>query len=155
MASTSSNKQPLLIDHVLHEVVNLDGAITSTIDISGTNTAVLVVNAVSTDGALIEDIYSIARSTTAASINLYLSSATDYLRPTEGVLIGQFASGTTVGAVTRWTNAPNLLAPVAQVGSTAQLKGLYIPKGKALWICRQSTSVLTDGPVVGVQGGWY
>ncbi len=100
MASTSTNKQPLLVDSVLHKVVNLDTAITATIDISGTNTAELIVNAVSTDGAIIEHIYSIARGTSAETINLYLSSATDYLRPTEGVLVGQFESATTVGAVT-------------------------------------------------------
>jgi len=155
MASTSSNKQPLLIDHVLHEVINLDSAISSTFDISGTNTAVLIVNAVTTDGAILEDVYSIARSTTAANINLYLSSATDYLRPSEGVLVGQFASATTIGDVTKFTEMPSILAPVAQVGSTAQLKALYIPKGKALWAARQSSSVLTDGPLLGVQGGWY
>ncbi len=158
MATTSSNKQPLLVDHVLHEVVNLDTSSighASSPDIQGTNTATLLVNAVNTDGAIIEDIYSIARSTTAATINLYLTSSTDYLRPTEGVFIGKFTSGTSVAAVTQWTAMPNILAPVAQAGSTAQLRALYVPKGKTLWAARQSTSNLTDGPLIGVQGGWY
>ncbi len=155
MASTSTNKQPLLVDSVLHTVTNLDSAITSTFDVSGTNTAVLLVNAVTTDGAIIEDIYSIARGTTAAKINLYLSSATDYLRSTEGVLIGQFNSGTTVGAVTQFANMPRILAPVPHTGGEGQLRALYIPKGKALWAARESSSILTDGPLVGVQGGWY
>jgi len=155
MASTSTNKQPLLVDSVLHTVTNLDSAITSTFDVSGTNTAVLLVNAVTTDGAIIEDIYSIARGTVAAKINLYLSSATDYLRSTEGVLIGQFNSGTTVGAVTQFANMPKILAPVPHAGGEGQLRALYIPKGKALWAARESSSVLTDGPLVGVQGGWY
>tara|TARA_R100001463_G_scaffold120301_1_gene176335 strand:+ start:25 stop:492 length:468 start_codon:yes stop_codon:yes gene_type:complete len=155
MASTSTNKQPLLVDSVLHTVVNLDSAYTATMDVSGTNTAVLIVNAVSTDGAIVEDIYSIARSTTAGKINLYLSSATDYLRSSEGVLIGQFNSGTTVGAVTSFTAMPRIIAPVAHAGGEAQLRALYIPKGKALWAARESSSVLTDGPLLGVQGGWY
>ena len=155
MASTSTNKQPLLVDSVLHVVANLDTSTTTTIDVSGTNTATLIVNAVSTDGAIIEAVYSIARGTSAEKINLYLSSATDYLRPTEGVLVGQFESATTVGAVTTWDLAPKILAPNAHTGDAAQLRALYVPKGKALWAARQSATVMTDGPLVGVQGGWY
>ena len=155
MATTASNKQPLLVDHVLHEAYNLDSAITSTLDIAGTNTAQLVINAVDTDGAILEYVYSIARSTSAHTINLYLSTAVDYLRPTEGILVGQLTSGTSVGAVTTWTNMPGVLAPTAHVGADATLKALYIPKGKALWAARQSASTVTDGPILGVQGGWY
>ncbi len=155
MASTSTNKQPLLVDSVLHSVLNLDSAATTTIDIAGTNTAVLVVDSTSQDGAIVEDVYSIARSVTEATINLYLSSATDYLRPTEGILIGQFKSGTTIGTVTRWEEMPNVLAPMPHTGDTAQFKALYIPKGKALWAARESASILSDGPLLGVQGGWY
>jgi len=155
MATTASNKQPLLVDHVLHEAYNLDSAITSTLDIAGTNTAQLVINAVDTDGAILEYVYSIARSTSAHTINLYLSTAVDYLRPTEGILVGQLTSGTSVGAVTTWTNMPGVLAPTAHVGADATLKALYVPKGKALWAARQSANTVTDGPILGVQGGWY
>ena len=155
MASTASNKQPLLVDHVLHEVYSLDSSITSTLDIAGTNTAQLVVNAVDSDGAVLESIYSIARSTTEHTINLYLSTATDYLRPTEGILIGQFKSATTIADVTSWSDMPGVLAPTAHVGADATLKALYIPKGKALWAARQSASTVTDSPILGVQGGWY
>ena len=148
MASTSTNKQPLLVDSVLHNVLNLDSAATATIDIAGTNTAVLVVDSTTQDGAIVEDMYSIARSTTAAKINLYLSSATDYLRPTEGILVGQFSSGTTIGTVTRWSEMPKILAPMPQTGDTSQFRALYIPKGKALWAARESSATLTDGPLL-------
>ena len=77
MASTSTNKQPLLVDQVLHYVVQLDSSTNNGLDIVGTNTALLLVDAVSTDGAIIEDIYAIARSTTAYKVNLYISSAKD------------------------------------------------------------------------------
>ena len=64
MASTSTNKQPLLVDRVLHYVVNLDTAINNGLDIVGTNTAALIVDATGSDGAILEDIYLIPRGTT-------------------------------------------------------------------------------------------
>ena len=155
MAATSTNKQPLLVDRVLHYVVNLDTAAVAAIDVSGTNTALLIVDGTTQDGAIIEDIYSIARGTTKSTINLYLSSSYDYLRPNEGVLIGQFDSATTIGAVTSWTTMPKVLAPMPHTGSESQFRALYIPKGKALWAARQSNALSTDGPLLGCQGGWY
>lgn len=155
MAATSTNKQPLLVDRVLHYVVNLDTAAVGAIDIAGTNTALLIVDGTTQDGCIIEDIYSIARGTTESTINLYLSSSNDYLRPNEGVLVGQFVSATTIGAVTSWTTMPKILAPMPHTGSEAQFRALYIPKGKTLWAARQSTTVATDGPLLGCQGGWY
>ena len=164
MATTATNKQPLLIDRVFHDVVDTNTAFTSTLDVSGTNQAVLVVNAITTDGAIIEDLYSISRGGAAEKINLYLSQADDYLRPNEGKLVGQFLSASTEGEVTRWTEAPKVLAPVPAVsdgdaasptGEPLQLRALYVPKGFALWAARQSETTLSDGPFVGAQGGWY
>ena len=155
MAATSTNKQPLLVDHVLHYAVNLDNSINNGLDISGTNTAVLLVDSTSADGAIIEDIYSIARGTVAESINLYMSTARDYLRPNEAVFIGSFQSATTIGDVTNWENMPRTLTPVPQVGTERYNRALYIPKGYALWVARNSTVNLTDGPILGCQGGWY
>ena len=73
MAATSTNKQPLLVDHVLHYVVNLDTSINDGMDIVGTNTASLLVDATTTDGAILEDIYVISRSDVAHKVNLYIS----------------------------------------------------------------------------------
>jgi len=155
MAATSTNKQPLLVDHVLHYVVNLDTASNNGMDIIGTNTAVLIVDAVSTDGAIIEDIYAISRSTTPYKINLYMSSARDYLRPNESVFVGTIQSGTTIGEVVQWETMPKTLAPVPQVGTESFNRAFYIPKGKALWAARESDTNVTDGPLLGCQGGWY
>ena len=183
MASTSTNKQPLLVDRVLHYVVNLDNALNATIDVTGINTAALIVDATSSDGCIIEEVYSIARDTYtgAETINLYLSSGSDYLRPGEGILVGTFQSGTAAGEVTTWDTAPKILAPVPHVadvptgtsaydtvgdspstfgpepstGKPVQFGALYIPKGRALWAARQSDSILTQGPLIGCQGGWY
>tara|TARA_B110000003_G_C16407186_1_gene440726 strand:+ start:30 stop:497 length:468 start_codon:yes stop_codon:yes gene_type:complete len=155
MAATSTNKQPLLVDRVLHYVVNLDTAAVASIDVAGTNTALLLVDATTSDGCLVEDVYSIARGTDEATINLYMSTSSDYLRPNEGVLVGTFKSGVTVGQVTNWENMPRILAPMPHTGTDTQFKALYIPKGRALWAARQSTVSVTDGPLVGCQGGWY
>ena len=157
MAATSTNKQPLLVDRVLHYVLNLDTAINSQLDIIGTNTAVILVNAISSDGAVLEDIYTIARgdAATGETINLYLSTGGDYLRPNEGILVGQLTAGTATGQVTRWADMPKTLTPVPQVGDEAQNRAFYIPKGYALWAARQSDTNLTDGPLIGCQGGWF
>ena len=157
MAATSTNKQPLLVDRVLHYVVNLDQAINTTLDIVGTNTAILIVNAVNSDGAILEDVYSIARKDAGSGeiINLYLSTGADYLRPNEGVLVGQVTGGTAIGQGTRWPEMPRTLTPAPQVGTDPQNRALYVPKGYALWAARQSSANLTDGPLLGCQGGWY
>jgi len=167
MATTATNKQPLLIDRIFHYVVDTNNTTTATLGVTGSNTAALLVNAISSDGAIVEEIYSIARGgpdATAEKINLYLSTTDDYLRPGEGKIVGQFISGTAEAEVTRWTNAPKILAPVPLVsdgavttptGEAVQLRALYVPKGYALWAARQSTVVLADGPYVGCQGGWY
>ena len=155
MAATSTNKQPLLVDRVLHYVVNLDTAAVAAIDVAGTNTALLIVDATTSDGCIVEDIYSIARGTSQTTINLYLSSSSDYLRPNEGVLIGQFKSATTIGDVTSWESMPKILAPMPHTGSESQFRALYIPKGRALWAARQANTIATDGPLLGCQGGWY
>ena len=155
MAATSTNKQPLLVDRVMHNVVNLDNAAVGAIDVLGTNTAVLVVDATQSDGCIIEDVYCISRSTAPHKINLYMSTSFDYLRPQEGVFIGQLSSATTVGEIVSLETLPKILAPMPQTGTDSQFRALYIPKGKVLWVARQATTAATDGPIVGCQGGWY
>ena len=159
MASTSTNKQPLLIDRVLHNVVNLDQSIVSGVDVVGTNTASLIVDATSNDGAIIEDIYAVSRGSEQYFINLYMSSAVDYLRPNEGVFIGSFQDATLVSQVTHWEFMPRILAPVPQVIADGldenQFKAFYLPKGRSLWAAIQSETPANDAPILGVQGGYY
>ena len=155
MAATSTNKQPLLVDHVLHYAVDLSSSFISDINVSGTNSAELIVDSTSLDGAIIEDIYAISRKASEFTINLYISTANDYLRPQQGVFIGQFKSATTIAAVSHWEDMPRILAPMPQTGDVAQFKALYVPKGRALWAAFQGTGVDADAPVLGAQGGWY
>ena len=156
MATTATNKQPLLVDRVLHSVINLDNAITSTLDIVGTNTAEVLINGSSSDGAIVEYIYGIGRGGGAGEkINLYMSSAVDYLRQTEAMFIGSFSPSETEGTITEWDNMPKILAPMPHTGDEGQFRALYLPKGKSLWAARQSDVTLVNGPLIGAQGGWF
>ena len=158
MAATSTNKQPLLVDHVLHTVINLDLATNEGIDVSGANTAELLVDSTTADGAVIEDLYLISRGTIKHEVMLFLSNANDYLRPNQGRYIGSVESAVTVGSLTSML-LPKTLTPVPQVGDDAFNRALYIPKGSALWAARKiapgSSGATTEGPNVAIQGGWY
>ena len=153
MAATSTNKQPLLVDHVLHYVVNLDTSINDGMDIVGTNTAALIIDGTNSDGAIVEDIYTISRGTTAYKVNLYISSARDYLRPNEAVFVGSITSATTKGDVVRWEEMPKTLVPAPQVGSESFNRAFYLPKGYALWQWSPPPASLTVPSYR--QGGWY
>lgn len=165
MASTSTNKQPLLVDRVLHEVVDLAGAtvdVAAGLNITGTNSAALLIDCTQNDGALVEDLYSIAREvTTAYKVNIYLSTASDYLRSQQSVYIGTLTGGTGTGAITRIdaTSIPTILAPMPHAGSTENKFGaIYIPKKKALWAAVEKQDAgdqALNAPLVGVQGGYY
>ena len=130
MASTSTNKQPLLVDNVLHNVVNVDQAINNGIDIVGTNTATLLVNAISSDGAIIEDIYAIARGGTAYDVNLYISTANDYLRPNEATFVGTFKSGTGAGTPDANRNLLSLKAHCSHCGKYLLCASVVEPSGR-------------------------
>ena len=169
MASTSTNKQPLLVDRVLHEIVDLVGATvepSTVIDVGGSNGAALLVDCTTNDGAVIAEIYSTAREVSPAyTINLYLSNANDFLRPSQAFFIGTFNAATTAGSRTVWSGMPYLLAPVPGVGSTdasevigTQFQGLYIPKGRALWAAVRkatATDTTTNAPLVAAHGGYF
>ena len=155
MAATSTNKQPLLVDRVMHNVIPLDEAVVNAIDIQGANTAERLVDGSQSDGCIIEDIYAISRSTDEYTINLYISPEFDFLRPGQGIFVGSFKSKTTVGDVSRWEEMPKILAPVPQTGSEAQFRAFYLPKGRVLWAAHEGTRTVTDGPLLGAQGGWY
>ena len=155
MASSSTNKQPLLVDRVMHNVVNLDNAAVGAIDVIGTNTAELIVDATQSDGCIVEDIYLVSRSSASHKVNLYLSTASDYLRPGEGMYIGSITSSTTSGEIVSLDSLPKILAPMPQTGSESQFRALYIPKGKALWAGREDIAAVNDAPLIGAQGGWY
>ena len=161
MATTATNKQPLLVDRVFHNAIEgntLASGSDSSLDILGTNFSLVLVDCTSNDGGIVEDLYAIARTATSAAYTVlfYLSTSVDYLRPGEGIFLGSVETSTTAGDK---TNAvlPNILAPVPRVGSDAQFQALYVPKGKALWATLQlaGPNNTADTPIIGAQGGYY
>jgi hypothetical protein len=174
MASTSTNKQPLLIDRVFNEIVQTDGLVSGNnstspknFDISGSNSAKLLVNCTTNDGGIVEDIYAISRGGVKTAL-FYLSAATDYLRNTEAMFVGSIETTATVGDYTNVYALPRVLAPVPQAGNTTGMtdiaygnplrnQALYIPTGKALWVTIYGAGAdnTTNCPYVGAQGGFF
>ena len=170
MASTSTNKQPLLVDRVLYESVGTETLASGSdtdLNILGTNSSFPLVNCVDNDGAILEDMFVIARSSTPYTVNFYFSSASDYLRPQDSVFCGSITSPTTIGDFQNVTKLPRILAPVPATGNTTGLRegeplrneALYVPRGKVLWVTIQRASVPANPtgntPIAGVQGGYY
>ena len=169
MASTSTNKQPLLVDSVIWESLNLTDVITgnpNNSDVTGTNNAELLVSCVNSDGAIIEEIRTISRGTTQYTVNLYMSTEADYLRPGVAQFVGRIlvagvddegaVADPVEGTINKFTDMMNTLVPVPHIGDDPNLKALYVPKGKALWVALQSqTQGMADAPYVQAQGGRY
>ena len=161
MASTSTNKQPLLIDRVFNNALpanNLasgNASSSSSLDITGTNTSAVLVDCLTNDGGIIEDLWCISRDTTGHKIMFYLSSAIDYLRAGEAVYVGEITSSTDIGKFVSST-LPFVLAPVPQVGDVVKNTAFYVPTGKALWCTIQTVTPLgAVAPIVAAQGGFY
>jgi len=174
MASTSTNKQPLLIDRVFNEAVQTDGLVSGNsnqstgtdidYDITGSNGSLVLVNCLTNDGGIVEDMYAISRGAAKTAL-FYLSSASDYLRPEQAVYIGSITTTATQGAYANVSALPRVLAPVPHQGNTTGLldgsplknQAFYIPTGKALWVSIWGISGQnnTNCPIVGAQGGFY
>jgi len=168
MASTSTNKQPLLVDRVLYESCGTEllasGSDTS-VDIVGTNSSKVLVDCTTNDGAIIEDMFTIARGSTAYKVLFYMSTAVDYLRADQAVYVGDITAATTSGEFTNVAYLPRVLAPVPQTGNITGLpdgvplknQALYVPRGRALWVTLQRLTApnSTTAPIAGVQGGFF
>ena len=168
MASTSTNKQPLLIDRVFHSAVDtqsLSSGSGSSLKVQGANSSTILVDCTQNDGAVVESIYTIAQVTIgsdakAPKLSFHLSSSFDYLRPAEAELVGVHECAKTQGEYKYHTTMPRVLAPVAHTtasGEERQLTAIYVPGGRALWVTVVRSETTSDDklPVVGAQGGFY
>lgn len=170
MASSSSNKQPLLIDRPLLVV---EGLRDSTSPLDGVDpgtgtTGVLLVDCTANDGAMIDSIWLIQRvNYIQLPVNIYVSTSASSLGVTasggsaNARFLGQFGFGSmaTVGSTVEMA-LPKLLAPVPHAGSNVddsppQFRGLYVQRGLALWAAAASTTAVTEAPNIACQGGYY
>ena len=170
MASTSTNKAPLLEDRPLLEICRLDGTSTPAGSVDpGTGTSgTLLVDCTSNDGAVLHDIWLIQRKAGDTSpVNLYLSSSATVLgtittgQQVESWFLGQF--GFPVGGDPGSTLSfamPRILAPVPHAGANVgseipQFRGLLLRKGLALWASVNSATPVANAPLIAVQGGFF
>ena len=161
MATTATNKQPLLVDRPFHFAVAADSLTSgsgTTLNITGTNESRVLVDCSSNDGGVIEDLYVIARGDVAYTAVFYLSRSTDYLRPNEATYIQKITSDTTIGFITSAELLPKVLAPTPGTGSAKPTACILC--AQRLWccgapFCLQDLLTATETPIIAAQGGFY
>ena len=178
MASTSTGKQPLLIDRPLHSFVTLGdvAALSSATNFNSISASgcLQLVDCYSNDGALIDSISIIATeaATTASVVLIFLSSASSSsaISAANTVLVASGAiTSSSAGARTN-ISLPPLSAPVPNLGSPAATMaaypsetdkkntGLFIPAGSVLYAGLNAVisapSAATRVHVL-AQGGFY
>jgi hypothetical protein len=141
MASTSTNKQPLLVDRPLSVVKDTSGAVVGTfppgtaID-PQTSAGVLLVDCTKNDGAVIEYAYTLARAidfesyeedpneddtqvlgTNGYIVNFYFCPSNTVFNPANAYFLGAVVAGTDEGQKVIWVDMPFNHAPVANLGS--------------------------------------
>ena len=148
MASTSTNKQPLLVDRVFCQTKDLTGKFIPPgvgIDLQAGSQGELILDCTKNDGAVVEYIASFSRRITQGSyateadkqtdkdndstdlqqklgyvINLYLCPSTTYLDPGSAFFVGDFLAGVVEGELELLWAMPYTHSPVARLGSTNQ-----------------------------------
>lgn len=173
MASTSTNKQPLLVDRPLHEFVTL-GATAALSTSSNLSTLVTggcfaLVDCSGNDGAVLDSISIIATEagTTAASVLILLSTSTSSYGITNTNTAAVARAAITSSAAGDRTNIslPPLTIPVPNLGGMSspgetdrKNTGLYVPAGFILYAGLSEALVApTPATTVNVfaQGGYF
>lgn len=149
MATSSSNKMPLLIDRPLHSFATVGGASALTTS-SNFNTptgggCVLLVDCISNDGAVVDSISIVANqaSTTASKVLVFLSVASTSASITSANTVCVASESISSSAAGERTNIalPPLCIPVPNLGGTTSASetqkkntGLYVPSGATLYV---------------------
>ena len=146
MATTSTNKQPLLVDRVFHNHVPADrlNSGSEKLDIIGANSSKVIVDCSTNDGGIIEELYVISRGLDSNGevfvVNFYISPSTDFLRADEAVFIGQVTASDIPGEMTTPSKLPRVLAPLPCAGTESQVGAYYVPRGKVIWATLQQST---------------
>jgi hypothetical protein len=170
MASTSTNKQPLMVDRPFFRGAKINNGTTVVTDASNPDFASLVQlvrvgDIPSEDGALVEDIFVVSAEgypddggVRTAAFGVYVYAPNQAAPSTStSLLVGKFQvglSGGTEGVIQR-VELPATVAPTPQVGDTnlvypierGKSEAMYLEKGYILCI-----GYLGDGPAA-VSGG--
>lgn len=175
MSSTSTNKQPLLVDRPLHEMVALGPApaLVDSLNFASvlSSGCVLLVDCLNAnqDGAIVDSLSVIANqaNTTQASVLFFLSDSPSSLgingQNTLQAASAQISS--TVAGERVNVSLPALCVPVPNLGgqtspteAAKKNTGLYVPGGKVLY-AGLSESLLLPTPAATVnifaQGGYF
>ena len=173
MASTSTSKQPMLVDRPFHEFVTVGGTTALTVSSDFTSIAsggcVKLLDCTSNDGGVIDSISIVANQsgTTAAIVLVFLSTATAQQTITAAntaCVASAVIASSTAGERTN-ISLPPLLVPVPNLGGTTSVSelqkknsGLYVPVGKLIYV---GVSAAISAPSsatrvhVFAQGGFY
>lgn len=172
MASSSTNKQPLLVDRPLHEAVVIGGT-SGLSSATNLNTPIasgltLLVDCAGNDGAVLDSVSVLITesSTTQSTVALYINDGTANYTYVGGVAIpGGNTLGTRVNVSLPPLSipVPNLASPAATMATypsetDKKNTGLLIPAGKSLYA---GVSAALTAPsaatrvVVAAQGGYY
>ena len=154
MATSSSNKLPLLVDRPLHSFATIGGAAALT-TATNFNTpsgggCVLLVDCLGNDGAVVDSISIVANeaSTTASKVLVFLSIAATAASITSAntvcvasATIGSSAAGdrTNITLPALCVPVPNLASPAATMAAypsetDKKNTGLYVPSGATLYV---------------------
>jgi len=185
MASTSTNKQPLMVDRPLFRGARINNGTTvianaSNPDFGDLIQLVRVGDLPSEDGALIEDIFVVSAESypnrsgvRTAAFGVYVYAPNQAAPSTStSLLVGKFEvglSGATEGVIQR-VELPACVAPTPQVGDTSlvypiergKAEAMYLEKGYILCVgylgngpAAVSGGLSTSGVCIMAQGGFY
>lgn len=173
MASTSTSKQPMLVDRPFHNFVTLGNvaALSSASDFLGvvSSGCALLVDCISNDGGVIDSISIIANqaSTTASKVLVFLSTAASAssVSSANTVCVASATIGSSAAGERTNISLPLLTVPVPNLGGTtavteAQKKntGLYVPSGKTVYVGLDAVLTAPSSATrvhVFAQGGFY
>lgn len=154
MATTSSNKMPLLVDRPLHAFATVGGtaALTAAADLNTPSAAgcSLLVDCSGNDGAIIDSLSIIANEavTTASNVIVFISTATTSASITTANTVAVAMGGITSASKGDRTNislppltvpVPNLASPAATVAAyptetDKKNTGLYVPSSALVYV---------------------
>lgn len=179
MASSATNKQPLLVDRPLHEWQSIGGtaALTSATNFASVSAAgcTLLVDCTGNDGAVIDSISVVITeaSTTQSTVLVFLSSASapgGVTATNTGVIASVAIPGGNAAGQRVNVPLPPLSIPVPQLASPAasmatypsetdkKNTGLYVPAGRALYVgvtAALSAPSAATRVNVAAQGGYF